>query len=106
MTYHRTGGKGGTRNSPQERHIDEYAPNFNKTQGSGRVRQGRKQNNPPKKLSAAERRQRYDRMMGDRETPPNPEWTKGDEVEAQFASRVPIFGIGRSKVTGKRGKYK
>lgn len=49
MTYHRTAGKGGTRNSARTKHIDEYAPNFNKTQGSGVNRRGRKQNNPPRK---------------------------------------------------------
>ena len=37
-----------------------------------------------------------------------PDWTVQDEVDAKFASRVPgvLGGIGRSKVTGKRGKYR
>jgi hypothetical protein len=36
MTYHRTAGKGGTRNAKAE-----PLPNFNKTQGSGTVRKGK-----------------------------------------------------------------
>ena len=46
MTFHRTCGKNGTRNSPTERHADEYLPNFNKSEGSGVNRRGKKQNNP------------------------------------------------------------
>lgn len=61
MSYHRTGGKGGTRNSARTKHIDEYAPNFNKRQGSGRNPRGKKQNNPAKRTP----RERYDRMMAE-----------------------------------------
>jgi hypothetical protein len=57
MTFHRTAGKGGTRNSARTKHIDEYAPDFNKSQGSGANPRGKKQNNPGKQSG------RYDRMM-------------------------------------------
>ena len=48
MSYHRTGGKGGTRNSPRERHAEDYLPNFNKKQGSGTNPKGRVKKNPGK----------------------------------------------------------
>jgi hypothetical protein len=63
MTYHRTCGKGGTRNSARERHIDEYAPNFNKSRGSGRNPRGRKQNNPPKSAADQRAADRFGLMM-------------------------------------------
>lgn len=46
MTYHRTGGKGGTRNSKQGRHPTH--PNFNKKTGSTARRKGKtvKHHNP------------------------------------------------------------
>lgn len=47
MTYHRTCGKGGSRNSVRERHADRFLPNFNKTQGSGTIARGRRKDNPP-----------------------------------------------------------
>ena len=49
MTYHRTGGKGGTRNSPKERHPKH--PNFNKNTAAGakqKPRTGRVKLNPGK----------------------------------------------------------
>jgi hypothetical protein len=48
MTYHRTAGKGGTRNSAAERHPKN--PNFNKNTIAGEskpARKGRVQLNPP-----------------------------------------------------------
>ena len=44
MTYHRTAGKGGTRNSKQGRHPKH--PNFNKKRGSSKRTKGRMVNNP------------------------------------------------------------
>lgn len=75
MTFHRTAGTGGTRNSARTKHIDEYAPNYNKSAGSGVNRVGRKQNNPPKKRK---------RSVGDR-------------LADAFGARL----IGKSKVTGR-----
>ncbi len=63
MTFHRTCGKGGTRNSARERHIDEYAPNFNKRQGSGANPRGRKKNNPTKADDTGGRAAARHRMM-------------------------------------------
>ena len=104
MTFHRTAGKGGTRNSPRERHATDL-PNFNKSTSGGHSRtpsRGRTVHNPPSSATKRERRQRYDNMMAGK-----PDWTVQDEVDAKFASRVPRFlgGIGRG-VTGKRGKYR
>ncbi len=69
MTYHATAGKGGTRNSARTKHIDEYAPNFNKSQGSGVNRRGRKENNPshkPRERSAWDAIQEWggDKIVG------------------------------------------
>ncbi len=46
MTYHRTGGKGGTRNSKEGRH--PTLPNFNKKSGSSKRTTGKtvKHHNP------------------------------------------------------------
>ena len=49
MTYHRTCGKGGSRNSVRERHADRFLPNYNKSQGSGKIARGRRVDNPPPK---------------------------------------------------------
>lgn len=82
MTFHRTAGEGGTRNSPRERHADKYLPNFNKSQGSGRKRKGKEQLNPTNE-------ERYKRMMSGK--PPK------KNLKDEFGSRM----IGRSKVTGR-----
>ncbi|MGI9288798.1 MAG: hypothetical protein ACR2P1_25650 [Pseudomonadales bacterium] len=99
MTYHRTCGKGGTRNSARERHADEYLPNFNKSTTDGfssPPRRGRKVNNPGKgkgtKDAAAQGRRtkdRYDRMAAG--IPPRQ--TIGERVGARF--------IGKSGITGR-----
>lgn len=71
MSFHRTGGKGGTRNSVRERHADRFLPNFNKSQGSGRVARGRRKDNPP-----SSPRDNYDAMMTrakDLGIPPDPD---------------------------------
>lgn len=83
MTYHRTGGKNGTRNSPRERHADKYLPNFNKKQGSGVKRKGREQLNPTNE-------ERYKRMMG------------GKKPKMSLATRaMNRLALGRSKVHGR-----
>jgi hypothetical protein len=68
MSYHRTGGKGGTRNSPRERHADRFLPNFNKSTSGGHSRKpskGRRMDNPGKGSKPKDTpEQRYKRMMG------------------------------------------
>ena len=54
MTYHRTGGKGGTRNSRAERHPTH--PNFNKDTAGGftqKPRTGKKRLNPGSHMGRA-----------------------------------------------------
>lgn len=66
MSYHRTGGKGGTRNSVRERHADRFLPNFNKSTSGGHTRRplkGKRKDNPPTSKKDQEYRQRYDDMM-------------------------------------------
>lgn len=75
MTFHRTAGKGGTRNSRRTKHPELSFPNFNKSTGSGRVRQGKTQLNPGKKRNR----------------------TAGDYIEDAIGSAM----IGKSKVTGR-----
>lgn len=65
MTYHRTAGKGGTRNSRQERHFTNK-PNFNKSTSGGhskRPSKGKQVMNPPTKPKDTSHRERYDTMM-------------------------------------------
>lgn len=90
MTYHRTGGTGGTRNSPRERHADRFLPNFNKSQGSGAKRKGKRMDNPGKGSKRKDTpKQRYDRMMSG--IPPK------KTIGEHLGSRM----IGKSKVTGR-----
>lgn len=89
MTFHRTGGKGGTRNSRQERHFTNV-PNFNKSQGSGRNPQGRVKHNPPRgSMDTMSPKERYKRMQAG--IPPRK--TLGEHIGSRL--------IGKSKVTGK-----
>ena len=88
MTYHRTAGTGGTRNSSQERHFTNK-PNFNKSQGSGTVRRGKTVHNPSKTKPKKDTKSRYDRMMSG--IPPR------KNLGEHIGSRM----IGKSKITGK-----
>ncbi len=101
MTFHRTCGTNGTRNSKRERHADEYLPNFNKSTSDGysaAPKRGRKMNNPGPGKNAkdtprqrrAKTKSRYDRMMA------------GIEPRRTLAERIASQFIGRSKVTGRR----
>lgn len=83
MTYHRTGGKGGTRNSPRERHFTDK-PNFNKYQGSGVRRKGKMVHNP-------DNSKRYEEMMSGHGIP----------KRKNLKEKLGAYMIGRSKVTGK-----
>ncbi len=93
MTYHRTGGKGGTRNSPRERHADRFLPNFNKSTAGGHSvapRKGRRVDNPGKGSKPKDTpTQRYKRMM------------EGTPPRRNLGERLGGFAIGRSKVTGR-----
>lgn len=78
MTYHRTGGKGGTRNSRQTKHPELFLPNFNKSTTAGRKlppRKGKLKLNPSKKRNR----------------------TAMDYVEDAVGSAM----IGKSEVTGR-----
>ena len=89
MTYHRTGGTGGTRNSRRERHFTNK-PNFNKSTTGGHSRRpssGRTKHNPPTNQKDTPK-QRYDNMMSGRRVKKS--------LNEEFGSRM----IGRSKVTG------
>jgi len=85
MTYHRTAGKGGTRNSATERHFTNK-PNFNKSAGSGANPQGRVKHNPP--AAKKDTKGRYDRMKAGIK----PRKTLGEHIGSRM--------IGKSKVTG------
>ena len=68
MSFHRTGGKGGSRNSARERHADKFLPNFNKSTTGGHSRpprKGKRVDNPGKgsKKKDTTHRDRYDDMM-------------------------------------------
>ena len=67
MSFHRTGGQGGTRNSPREKHCDRYLPNFNKSTSGGhsrRPRKGKRMDNPgPGSSPKDSPRKKYDAMM-------------------------------------------
>lgn len=84
MTYHRTGGKGGTRNSVRERHADRFLPNFNKstTRGHSRpARKGRRKDNPPTSRKDTSTQERFaDTMKKAREAGVKPRRTALDRI--------------------------
>ena len=92
MTFHRTAGTGGSRNSRRERHATDL-PNFNKSIGSGVNRKGKKKLNPPTNggTTPEARRKRYNRMMDPHQSVPR----TGEEIMGGMMTRK------KSEITGR-----